>query len=430
MKIRSLLMIVIPMLLAIGCGEGDIVDQTSDKGEESPLPGADKDDSFRKPTEHGALNFGVVSSAELTENEMFHVWDFELTGPAGIELVTSSSDKNLDTVMYLYRRDSAEMNWGHYTKRNDDDGDSMLSAVRGNFDAGLYRVLVKGFKKKARGHFGVKGLCEGAGCPKVGGNEDVAHLPTGGELTQTCMEQVEAIVNAPLMGGDGFSITYPDERMALDETSRLAADMYKSYWEDIGYWEDMLEYDDEGKAQLDIETTGTEDGTLVEVTLSGGDEMTITFVFDGAKNLRVLFHSEQSPSVQWFCEAGGQSLEEPEEFCLGAWLSYGPHDQDGEHEAGEGFTSVQASAADDELPAIVKQALAVYAKDTSVAADLQIEWRMIGWESADYGHGGTLTLQGTGVETFTYTFGHADFDQSWILYSTSGHGHSWVCESD
>ncbi len=125
----------------------------------------EKADSFRKPTEHGTLLFGVPQSARITEDAGFHAWDFTLGDDANVSLATLLVTDNLDTVMYLYKYDDAAASYGRYLFKNDDaDDTTVASALKENLDAGTYRVIVKGFKAQLSGSFQVSANCDGAGC--------------------------------------------------------------------------------------------------------------------------------------------------------------------------------------------------------------------------------------------------------------------------
>lgn len=137
-----------------------------DKGpEEEAAPDGSKDDSFRKPTEHGAIDFGVPVTSVLTETERFHTWVFELTDTANVELVTSYAllgQRRTDTVLYLYRE--SWDGWGRYIARNDDYGSTTYSKLVRELGPGRYRALVKGHAESTVGKFKLTATCDGAGC--------------------------------------------------------------------------------------------------------------------------------------------------------------------------------------------------------------------------------------------------------------------------
>ncbi len=138
----------------------------SEKGEESELPEDGAADTQRTPTDHGDLAFGERVPSELTTGALYHAWEFNLSGPATIEAVTSYAilgQRRTDTVLYLYRQ-QAGGGFGAYIARNDDYGNTTYSKIRKDLTAGRYRVLVKGYATTTRGKFSIKVDCSGAGC--------------------------------------------------------------------------------------------------------------------------------------------------------------------------------------------------------------------------------------------------------------------------
>ncbi|HEY0255773.1 MAG TPA: hypothetical protein VGC41_29800 [Kofleriaceae bacterium] len=137
------------------------------KGPESDVPGdGGKEDSFAKPTDHGALAFGTAGTASLASTAQYHTWEFSLSGSASITAATAraSHAATLDTVLYLYKK-TATGTWGSYIARNDDAAKgNVLSKLTETLDAGDYRVLVKGYDATVKGAFGVQIDCSGAGC--------------------------------------------------------------------------------------------------------------------------------------------------------------------------------------------------------------------------------------------------------------------------
>ncbi len=138
---------------------------TDDKGPEENVPADGKEDSFAKPTDHGAISFATQQQATLAGSASYHTWTFSLSGAASIHAFTSriAHDKTLDTVLYLYKKTSAGT-WGAYIARDDDGGSSVLSSLTRSLGAGDYRVLVKGHDSSVKGPFGVEVDCTGAGC--------------------------------------------------------------------------------------------------------------------------------------------------------------------------------------------------------------------------------------------------------------------------
>lgn len=162
MRIRHL-----PAVLGLGLAVTTTVAcLEDDKGpEEEAAPDFGKEDSFRKPTEHGFIIFGIPENAVLTEAEHFHAWNFELTGDATVDMVTSYSvrgQRRTDTVLYLYKE--GPRGWGSYIARNDDYGNTTYSKLTRSLAAGKYRALVKGHLASTTGKFQLSVNCTGDGC--------------------------------------------------------------------------------------------------------------------------------------------------------------------------------------------------------------------------------------------------------------------------
>lgn len=141
----------------------------ADKGAEEELDLVDsadgKDDSLRRPTEHGDLAFDVAAHSALTEAERHHAWTFTLHGDADVTMTTAYSllgQRRTDTVLYLYRETAA--GWGAYIARNDDYGSTTYSQLVRHLGAGRYRMIVKGHLATTRGKFKLTAACRGDGC--------------------------------------------------------------------------------------------------------------------------------------------------------------------------------------------------------------------------------------------------------------------------
>jgi hypothetical protein len=132
--------------------------------EEDPLLDAEKDDSFRKPTDHGALLFGQSVTESLDRGARYHAWSFTLPGSASVQIKTSYGGRGTpDTVVYLYRR--GETGWGSAIAKNDDaHDDTRWSSLSRALDAGVYRVIVKGYTANEVGRFKLTVDCAGDGC--------------------------------------------------------------------------------------------------------------------------------------------------------------------------------------------------------------------------------------------------------------------------
>ena len=145
-------------MILVGC--------LADKGPESELPeDAGKDDSQRKPTDHGIIAFGTPAISALTADARYHAWTFELSAEARVDLTTSYAvlgQRRTDTVLYLYKEGAT--GWGSYIARNDDYANTTYSQLKRDLGAGRYRALVKGHQETTYGKFKLTAMCVGAGC--------------------------------------------------------------------------------------------------------------------------------------------------------------------------------------------------------------------------------------------------------------------------
>jgi hypothetical protein len=157
MRLASLVLI-----LSVGCvGDGKPAE------EELDLIDDGKDDSLRRPTDHGEIAFATATPSALTEVERHHAWTFELSGAADVELVTSYAvlgQRRTDTVLYLYKE--GPTGWGSYIARNDDYADTVYSKITRSLGPGRYRAIVKGYLASTRGKFSLTAGCSGDGCTK------------------------------------------------------------------------------------------------------------------------------------------------------------------------------------------------------------------------------------------------------------------------
>jgi len=308
----------------------------ADKGDEDDIPTDGKEDSFVHPSDHGTLAFGIANKASFTDSEGFHMWTFELTGNAKVDLGTELDTQNLDTVMYLYKRTSSTSSWGAAIARNDDANDhTAASQLVKSLGKGQYRVLVKAYKRIQRGDFSVTGACTGSGCPAPGATCGPAvALPVDTDYGGSCGAKLGAIYEYGSVDATQSITVTTDDRCTAPALQRLAVDYYKAYWDDI----DPDEFASD--TELEVETqvlggTGTNGGTLVSVT-DGGDESSITFVFDHDDKLVALYQSNQSPDVHFYCrESTAAKIDLPNvEDCVGALVNELPHNGDDESDVG------------------------------------------------------------------------------------------------
>ena len=158
MKFGGSLLAMVAGISLVGCMD--------DKGPEEELPpDGTKDDSFRKPTDHGLIEFGAPATSALTTAERYHAWKFELSDTATVDLTTSYSvlgQRRTDTVLYLYRE--TDGSWGPYIARNDDYGSTTYSRLVRELAPGRYRAIVKGHLESTLGKFKLSVGCTGPGC--------------------------------------------------------------------------------------------------------------------------------------------------------------------------------------------------------------------------------------------------------------------------
>jgi hypothetical protein len=389
----------LPFLLVVfalaACGE-DATDPDGKGAEEEELIGG-KQDSFFKPTEHGALVFGLPNQAEIVEDERFHAWEFELHGPAKVG-VQSNVSQNLDTVMYLYRRNNADESWGRFKQKNDDwKGDIWSRIELDAQEAGQYRIIVKPFKRALRGSFTVTAECEGEGCRAPGETsceDGFADTPAETDFGQACAKVVAEILTEPATSGGGFSIGFHEERCSLPLIEQQAVDFYRGYWDDIFGFDELSDGDD---VFLNVGSVEHGDkGWWVSVD-SGGDEDTLIFVFDADDQLVLFYHDEQSPTSAWFCAAGEPDAEaEPSEDCVAATLYDIPHST---ADKTDGSTTPATAKADMGTPAWA--AVAQFASDFGLGQDATVAFDGETWTSEHSEAGGKITVSRDG-DTATY----------------------------
>jgi hypothetical protein len=159
---------------------------SDDKGPEEELLDDGKADSQRSPTDHGEIPFETKVNAVLTDTERYHAWQFELSGDAEIELVTSYTvlgQRKTDTVLYLYRETpTSPTGWGPYIARNDDYDGKVYSKITKQLGAGRYRALVKGYSTTTKGKFSLVAHCDGPGCVPVSAPNECLFGSTYGDI--------------------------------------------------------------------------------------------------------------------------------------------------------------------------------------------------------------------------------------------------------
>lgn len=387
---------------------------TQKGAEETPLEdyeAAAKADSWRAPTEHGTLAPGLTSNASFDDDALFHSWAFALTGDAKVSLKIDGSDKNLDTVMYLYSRQAGEARWGRYIGKNDDANGGVFSQIDKAVGEGEFRIMVKGFKRALRGHFTLTFSCDGAGCPA--GDDGGVDLPSAGDYTKECAGRLTKVLDSQMMGGDAWSVKL-DDVGRLPKNAQIAVGLYETSGAIEWYGEDEL-----AELELDVELRSTEDGQLIDVT-DGGDESNVTYVFGGEGELVMSYFHNQSPWVDWYCAREGEAPApnaEPSEWCASAMISSIPHDQDEDGDSGGVVPS-------DEATPFANHAAAVYRKALELDDDVQVVYDGRAWTDG-WVEGAELTVKAEGHEAATYLLGGDS--EVWALFERTADGDVALC---
>ncbi len=393
------------------------------KGEEENALTDGKDDSFFRPTEHGELRFGVTNDASITDDEQFHAWTFELSDDAELDIATAVS-RNLDTVMYLYRRAPGEDSWGRYIEKNDDDGDLISSRLTLQAEAGEYRVIVKAFKSALRGSFDVDATCAGPGCPGADSGTceegEFTDLPRMTSWGADCAFDIANALSGEVVSRSSTSVTI-DERCGLSGLELTAVDYFHEWWNDIVGFDDAFRYDPDDDVVLDIETeTMSGDVTVIRVDAPSNDEGAITFVFDGETLLSSYQHN-QSATFDTYCENPGASVESPGEGCFIDVMRALPHDRNAEsaREFGE------ASANDASDPAVAA-ALQYYVAVAQASADDTFGYEIVTWESYEETNVAEVTIE---HEFGTTSYTVMERYNGWVpLLQADPNGIEYVCE--
>jgi hypothetical protein len=382
----------------------------TDKGaEDDPLVDG-KADSFYKPTPHGELAFGSPNQAEVTDAETFHSWTFTLTDDATISLKTDIQN-NLDTVMYLYRRDAGSTaSFGSYIEKNDDaETDSLYSQIDLEAGPGEYRIIVKPFKTAMRGEFEVNATCSGAGCPTAGTcvATQFGTLPTSRTMiSEGC---ATGLVDAMTTKSTSQNTTTTAETSVctLNGLSKQSADLFRAYWDEMGGWDAFKDGD-----MVDLEVTTTKHGTATEVMVDTGfDEDAITFVYGPGDTLLSLFQHNQSPDSQVFCAQSG-TIAAPDASCMEYMDNALVHKS--AEMTGSGTTTYDDANAD--LPPLVDSPVYEFTGRFSIASTTNVTYQYRTWESDAGLLGAIVTLSASG-HTATYTVGTTFRDTTQIFAS-------------
>ncbi|MBK8171185.1 MAG: hypothetical protein IPK60_12685 [Sandaracinaceae bacterium] len=172
-KFNRMLLVASSLAGLAGCATAD--EAPSNKAEEVDAPMDGKldgsniaDQGELEWTEGSREGHFALDTSTLSASQRAVSWTFSLVDQATISISlgeTRASDRELDTVMYLYQQ-GASGNWGRYIERNDDTSESNLWSTLSDVQLGegTFRIVVKGYSNSDRGAFKVGVSCDGAGC--------------------------------------------------------------------------------------------------------------------------------------------------------------------------------------------------------------------------------------------------------------------------
>ncbi len=387
-----------------------------DKGDEDDSDFDSKADSFAAPTAHGAVPFGRSSDAAFSDSQGFHTWTFKLTGNATTKLATSYADRNLDTVMYLYKKGAT--GWGAAIDKNDDANSRTLSsAFSKRLGAGEYRIIVKTFKRTQRGAFSLTSSCEGAGCPTtVNTCPAVVELPPNQGYGDACATSLAKIFANADIKTERSEVATPATRCALPALERQSLDYWRSYMAAAGG--DTVEADYEIHTQV-LGGTAGQGGTVVSVT-DGGDESAMSLVYDLDGKLVMMFQHNQSPDLQFYCRGSAPARDVAQiEDCVDSLLNSVHGDQE---------ASVNISARIASVPAATGQevigAMKHFAKVNAVAASASITANGAKW-GGEWDSGARLTISAANKPVTSYLSNKLFV----VLATEAGRGSQLVCEA-
>jgi len=359
---------------------------SSSKGAEEGALGG-KTDSFFDPSERGTLSFEIANLGAFTDDERFLSWTFELLDDAELSLAIESSDSNLDTVMYLYRRAPGADSWGPYEAKNDDFDGRPQSRIDYVGDAGEYRVVVKPFKLSMRGSFTLHGGCVGNGCPEPDTTceQDAPRtLPAmAGFANQSCAIAVIEALTSPVVQQSQRVVNEKD-RCALTKLEALGVEHYIDYWTNVIGFPETLEGDPDEGIDFAVEHLTLANGTqLVSVDVMA-DEDNVTFVYDRDETLVMYFHNEQSSFAEFNCAdpGTGQAFAESyDDFCVSDVIWGLPRTGPEPATVLETMALAQAEAALAETRGVAR-ALAIFAETYNVADDEEVSYELTTYQGA------------------------------------------------
>lgn len=356
-----------------------------------------KTDSFRNPTEHGELVFGVPQTATLKKGEEFHAWDFELSDDAEVRLSTILVTVNLDTVMYLYKFDESAQKFGRYKFKNDDaSSDTVASELSKSLDAGRYRVVVKGFKSALRGEFKLAADCEGSGC--AASSCDIANfigLPS--TTSDSCGELFSAALNTSTSTSNSAIVTL-DERCSLPTSVAAAIEQYVDYFGGLDEFNSSFDFGSTGDPiKIDVRWDTHTNGTMYVQLDAGGDEAAMDYLIAGNGQVIAHYQHNQSADQTLYCDGFMDYVQD--ETCFFEYTKNFPHAAADERQLSETVTPATAAT---QLEAAAAIAVSAYATELGLSANTSIEVEARLWDLDGSGVAGRVVLKSAGQEPFVY----------------------------
>lgn len=399
---RLAALLALPGLL-FACDDGGSTAPNDAKGvEEGALSDYEADskaDSWRAPTEHGAFLPNTQATGRFADGSLFHAWTFELTDAAKVSLAVSSSDKNLDTVAYLYKQGDSGR-WGRYIAKNDDSNGTVFSTIEEGLEAGNYRLMVKGFKRALRGSFVVDYGCDGAGCPTV---DNIEAIVENGPYSEVCGDRIRDVLMSEVIG-DGYNYVAAKDIDQLPPLQRAAAG-----W----FIDSALEWADEdeiNETDLEIGSTDMAGGSKVDITT--GADWSYSYLFDSEGHLLIQYFHDQSPYAEFFCPEGETRVDEPDEYCAGGMMDALPH-------TASLIEVVTSGDVADIYEPLIVMGEALYRQDTGLDATAELTWSLNAWNSEVHEAGGQLTVEADGQGAITYLVGGDKWD-GYVYFSEKG----------
>lgn len=377
----------------------------------------DKSDSFRNPTEHGSLIFDTPQAARLSSEEKFHSWDFELSDDAQVVLETALVTANLDTVMYLYKKNPDTGNFGRFKFKNDDASDgTVASALSKNLNKGQYRILVKGFKSSLRGRFDVVASCEGAGC-KTSSCDIETFIGLQSFSNNSCGELFSTALNTEAVSRSNATVSLA-QRCGLPDFASTAVEYYVDYFGGEDSFNDSFDFG--GDVEVEVDWEVYKNGTTYVSVDGGGDEAALDFLVDGSGQVIAHYQHNQSPDHTLYCDGGDEFLENGD--CFFDYVAAFPHAASDEVTKD---TKIDASDAAAKLGPAALLAYELYASELGLSAAKDVEVTATTWDRDE--SVGSISLKASGQSRFVYEL--ASTESNWQFTVKRGSSkRSYVCE--